>query len=204
MVETVNFDVGGKKYRVSKSQIDLHPNTMIAKLVSDQWHQDAENEIFIDRDGTLFQFVLNYLRDGKVYLPITVSKAALMEELRYFGFEDVDESSVDDNDSYHVMEKVFKEAYIESIDGDCSYVAAYLIEQYLKTGCHSTEFRGTICNDENGRKLFNRVERIPNTQESLEKINEVLNKAGLTMQKFFDPNYSFDKCYFKLNTVEPK
>ena len=219
MVETVNFDVGGKKHRVTKSQIDLHPNTMIAKLVSDQWRQDGENEIFIDRNGTLFEYVLDYLRDGKVHLPVTVSKAALMEELVYYGFEDVDESSVDDgraqgalaitahNDAYDTLRKVFNEAHIDVINGDCSYVAVWMIERYLEAvagGSSKTHF-SVKDNDDKWKEIYPRVHRIQEDAKYVEKINFVLNKAGLAMpNKFFGMSRSGYYKYNLVQTIEQK
>jgi BTB/POZ domain len=49
---------------------------------------NEEKPIFIDRDGHLFSYVLNYMRDnGRVHLPVTLSKEALLSELEYFGFD---------------------------------------------------------------------------------------------------------------------
>lgn len=94
--ETVKFNVGGQRYELSRSFLSLHPNTMLAKAASDQWQKDPTKEIFIDRDGQLFLFVLSYLRDGEVALPNTVRKVTLLKELVYFGVDDVDESTIDD------------------------------------------------------------------------------------------------------------
>ena len=44
MVTTVNLDVGGTKYRVSKSLIAQYPNTMLARLISDTWNNQEEQE----------------------------------------------------------------------------------------------------------------------------------------------------------------
>jgi len=49
------------------------------------WHTDPNAEIFIDRNGARFQYVLDYLRDGKVHLPVFVSKASLLLDLNFFG-----------------------------------------------------------------------------------------------------------------------
>jgi hypothetical protein len=75
---------------VARSLLALYPDTMIAKSASDQWQQDPKAEIFVERDGTLFQFVLSYLRDGKVCLPLTTAKTVL-DELSYYGAEVLDE-----------------------------------------------------------------------------------------------------------------
>jgi hypothetical protein len=89
--KTVLFDVGGTTYRASRSLIELWPNTMLARLISEDWNSDAstdvDKEIFIDRDGEAFRYVLNYLRDNKAYLPMTVAKEAVIQELMYYGFD---------------------------------------------------------------------------------------------------------------------
>eukprot|EP00590_Aulacoseira_subarctica_P003151 CAMPEP_0172422128 /NCGR_PEP_ID=MMETSP1064-20121228/8320_1 /TAXON_ID=202472 /ORGANISM="Aulacoseira subarctica , Strain CCAP 1002/5" /LENGTH=74 /DNA_ID=CAMNT_0013162843 /DNA_START=188 /DNA_END=408 /DNA_ORIENTATION=+ len=64
--KTVRFDVGGQLYRVSKSLVEQHEDTMLARLVSDTWLSDPDATIFIDRDGEIFQYVLYYMRYGKV------------------------------------------------------------------------------------------------------------------------------------------
>ena len=51
---------------------------------SDQWQKDPESEIFIERDGRRFRFVLDYLQDGKVGLPITETNDAFVSELEYY------------------------------------------------------------------------------------------------------------------------
>ena len=69
-----------------------HPETMLAKICSEKWQEDSEAEIFIDRDGSIFSFVLSYLRDSKVHLLTTISKGILMNELTYFGVDFVESS----------------------------------------------------------------------------------------------------------------
>ena len=95
-MSTVYFDVGGTKYRVSRSLIEIYPKTMLARLVSDTWQEDPDKEIFIDRDGDRFRYVLDYMRHRKVSLPVTeLTKHALLQELDYFGFENVDSDAID-------------------------------------------------------------------------------------------------------------
>jgi len=93
----VKFNVGGQPYRVSRSFLLLHPQTMIAKSASDRWQETPESEIFIDRDGEMFRHVLSYLRDGRVDLPLTTTKKGLLAELAYYGVEGVNEKDVDDS-----------------------------------------------------------------------------------------------------------
>jgi hypothetical protein len=93
----VVFNVGGTKYEVSRSLLDMHPNTMLARSASKEWNTGETGEIFLERSGFRFQFILDYLRDDKVSLPLVVSKEALMADLVYFGVEHVNEESIDEN-----------------------------------------------------------------------------------------------------------
>ncbi|CAB9500846.1 POZ domain-containing protein KCTD8 [Seminavis robusta] len=93
--ETVKLNVGGTQFVVSRSLIEQHSTTMLARLVSDTWQKDPKKEIFIDRDGETFRFVIQFMRDSKVSLPMSkVSKTSLLDELRYFGFQNVDSNAI--------------------------------------------------------------------------------------------------------------
>ena len=87
--KTVQFDVGGQMYRVSKSLIEQHEETMLARLVSDTWLANPDATIFIDRDGERFKYVLDYLRYGKVSLPLTVPREMFLLDMEYYGFSSV-------------------------------------------------------------------------------------------------------------------
>ena len=96
MMKVVRINVGGKQYKVSCSLFDLHPNSMLAQRVSEQWMFDPEEEVvFIERDGHQFRFVLDFLRgDGHVILPMTVPKPLFLADLAYYGIENVDASKI--------------------------------------------------------------------------------------------------------------
>ena len=88
---TVKFNVGGKIYEIARSMLEKFPNTMLAEKAS----SSSPFPIFVDRDPDRFAFCLDYMRDnGKVYLPETVSKMSVLEELKFFGFKDVDETKI--------------------------------------------------------------------------------------------------------------
>ena len=96
MMKVVRINVGGEQYKVSRSLFDLHPKSMLAQSVSEQWMSDPEEElVFIERDGHQFRFVLDYLRgDGHVILPMTVPKPLFLADLAYYGIENVDASKI--------------------------------------------------------------------------------------------------------------
>lgn len=103
--KTVRLNVGGRKYEVAKSTIEKYPDTMLARMISDNWQQQQQqtkdgkqkegndsnddDEIFIDADGLQFRFVLEYMRHQKIDLPMNIAKDAVLKDLQYFGFENV-------------------------------------------------------------------------------------------------------------------
>ena len=92
--ETIKFNIGGKHFEVSRDMLETnHPDTMLARIASEKWQEDPEAEIFIDRDGSIFNFVLSYLRDDEVHLPLTTSKEMIIKELAYYGI-DFEESKI--------------------------------------------------------------------------------------------------------------
>mmetsp|Transcript_32802 Transcript_32802/g.79379 ORF Transcript_32802/g.79379 Transcript_32802/m.79379 type:complete len:139 (-) Transcript_32802:44-460(-) len=84
-VQTVTFDVGGRIHRVTESMLKQHHNTLLGRLAAKALKDGTDDPIFIDRDGDLFLFVLNFLREGEVDLPMTVPRKAFMAEIRYYG-----------------------------------------------------------------------------------------------------------------------
>ena len=50
---------------------------------------DEDGRYFIDRDGTHFRYILNYLRDGNTYLPVDNQQLIdeLYEEVCFYGIE---------------------------------------------------------------------------------------------------------------------
>jgi hypothetical protein len=97
---TVKFDVGGRLYKVSRSSIDRFPSTMLARMISEAWQKDPEVTLFIDRDSDRFRFCLDYMRADKVWLPLNIPKEAFLDDLDFYGFEDVDPRKIHGGSSY--------------------------------------------------------------------------------------------------------
>ena len=54
--------------------------------------KDKHDNYFIDRDGHLFRYILNYLRTSTLHLPGSVQEMrALLQEAEYFGCEELKE-----------------------------------------------------------------------------------------------------------------
>ena len=68
---TVKLNVGGQHFTTSVQTLKKDPNSMLAAMFSGKFEmKPSENgSFFIDRDGTYFRFILNYLRNGELILP---------------------------------------------------------------------------------------------------------------------------------------
>jgi hypothetical protein len=86
--KVIQLDVGGTLYKASRQTLERIDGSMLASLISRQWKESNSNEpIFIDRNGRLLEYVLDYLRTGEVYLPFAVSKDALQKEFEFYGID---------------------------------------------------------------------------------------------------------------------
>ncbi len=67
----INLDVGGHLFKTSVQTLTKDPNSMLAAMFSGRFEMkpSVDGSFFIDRDGTYFRFILNYLRTGKLTLP---------------------------------------------------------------------------------------------------------------------------------------
>eukprot|EP00594_Rhizosolenia_setigera_P002672 CAMPEP_0178953730 /NCGR_PEP_ID=MMETSP0789-20121207/8583_1 /TAXON_ID=3005 /ORGANISM="Rhizosolenia setigera, Strain CCMP 1694" /LENGTH=217 /DNA_ID=CAMNT_0020635025 /DNA_START=44 /DNA_END=697 /DNA_ORIENTATION=- len=96
--KTVKLNVGGRKHEVSRDLVmDNNKCTMLSRLVSETWLEDPEKEVFIDRNGDTFSYVLDYLRHGEIMLPRTVTKDTFLKELDFFSIDTVPGSVRIDN-----------------------------------------------------------------------------------------------------------
>jgi hypothetical protein len=125
----VKFNVGGQVYEISRDIVMRHHETMLARIASETWQKDPTATIFINGDGERFRYVLDYLRTGSILLPLTVSKPAILKDLEYYGFEDVNPKDIDgwDNASaeaaIHIGKKgAKKDEVVEEIDAKIKFL----------------------------------------------------------------------------------
>lgn len=107
MTEVVKFNIGGTRYEVSRSLLNQYPESMLAKSSSGRWQKEQSSEIFIERDGQRFRYILDYLRDGLTILPLYIAKDAVMADLSYYGVENVNWDAIKDRDEQesHIAKK---------------------------------------------------------------------------------------------------
>ena len=77
---TAKLNVGGHFFTTSIQTLTKDPNSMLAAMFSGKFEMKPceDGSFFIDRDGTHFRFILNYLRTGELTLPKGIT---FLEEL---------------------------------------------------------------------------------------------------------------------------
>lgn len=90
----VELNVGGVFYTTSLATLTKEPNSLLAQMFGSKGRQgvmkDSKGKYFIDRDGVLFRYVLDYLRNQKMILPENFhERDRLRNEAEYFNLPDM-------------------------------------------------------------------------------------------------------------------
>ncbi|RUO95647.1 hypothetical protein BC936DRAFT_143536 [Jimgerdemannia flammicorona] len=90
----LNIPPTGLRYETTRTTILTYPDSLLARMLSTEnsdmirFEGVQNNEIFLDRNGKLFEYVLDYYRNGaEIIIPTGVSPKAVERELVYFGFD---------------------------------------------------------------------------------------------------------------------
>ena len=125
---TVKLNVGGHHFTTSVQTLTKDPNSMLAAMFSGKFEMKPSEDgtFFIDRDGTHFRFILNYLRNGELILPegATFLKEleaeakfyqiqGILDELKPKATKDFEESVILTNQNHRSMLK----GWLPSQDG---------------------------------------------------------------------------------------
>ncbi|OWF43329.1 BTB/POZ domain-containing protein KCTD7-like [Mizuhopecten yessoensis] len=81
----INLNVGGRIFATRLSTLRKYPESMLAVMFSGRHRvdKDLDGNYFIDRDGTYFLFVLNFLRDDNDLPPVNYAEDVLKEAMFY-------------------------------------------------------------------------------------------------------------------------
>ncbi|RZF41244.1 hypothetical protein LSTR_LSTR010472 [Laodelphax striatellus] len=83
----VELNVGGVFYSTTSQTLAKEPGSSLATLAAagSDWPRDSKGKFFIDRDGVLFRYVLDYLRNQALVLPESFrERDRLKQEAQYF------------------------------------------------------------------------------------------------------------------------
>ncbi|XP_022907484.1 BTB/POZ domain-containing protein KCTD16 [Onthophagus taurus] len=85
--EIVELNVGGVFYTTTSRTLTTQPDSKLTILFNNKENalRDSKGRIFIDRDGVLFRYIIDFLRDGTLSLPETFrEKERLKREAEYY------------------------------------------------------------------------------------------------------------------------
>ena len=91
---TIKLDIGGQSFTTALTTLTRFPDTMLGAMFSGR-HALKENDAgahFIDRDGTHFRYILNFLRSPESFDNSCVPRSTLAEvmlEADYYGLKDL-------------------------------------------------------------------------------------------------------------------
>lgn len=83
----IDLNVGGHVYTTSLVSLTRYPDSMLGVMFSGQRPvaKDSRGRFFIDRDGPMFRYVLNFLRSSKLNLPENFQEFdQLMEDADFY------------------------------------------------------------------------------------------------------------------------
>ena len=86
----VDINVGGVNYTTTMATLTLVKGSLLNSYFSDEYNDEIDGRVrdskgvwFIDRDGILFRYILDYLRNRRIILPDNFSeKQRLINEVR--------------------------------------------------------------------------------------------------------------------------
>lgn len=87
--EILELNVGGVSYTTTLNTVRKDPESLLAQMFSNngkmQILRDSKGKYFLDRDGVLFRYILDYLRNQKLILPENFhERERLKTEAEYF------------------------------------------------------------------------------------------------------------------------
>lgn len=87
--EVVELNVGGVFYTTSLKTLIQEQESLLCQWfdgTQEPLIKDAKGKYFIDRDGVLFRYILDFLRDQSIILPQTFrERERLIREATYYG-----------------------------------------------------------------------------------------------------------------------
>ncbi|XP_026862975.2 BTB/POZ domain-containing protein KCTD16a [Electrophorus electricus] len=148
--DVIELNVGGQVYYTRHATLTGIPNSLLGKIFSSKKDspkdlaRDMRGRYFIDRDGFLFRYVLDYLRDKHVVLPDQFpEKGRLRREAEYFQLPELVKILTPDGSRQRLDESVHSDLDDASQGSDQrSYRSAYLDPRDRRYGFITVGYKG--------------------------------------------------------------
>lgn len=91
----VELNVGGVFYTTSLATLTREDDSSLATMFKDRQslEKDAKGKYFVDRDGVLFRYVLDFLRNQALVLPEGFrERERLRQEANFYGLANLDKA----------------------------------------------------------------------------------------------------------------
>ncbi|MBN3297357.1 KCD16 protein, partial [Amia calva] len=168
--EVVELNVGGQVYFTRHTTLISIPNSLLGKIFSakkdpsNDLARDTKGRYFLDRDGFLFRYVLDYLRDKQVVLPDHFpEKGRLKREAEYFQLPELVKILTPD-DLKQSPDDLFHSDFEEASQGSDQRICppSSLVPADRKYGFITVGYRGscTMGRESQTDAKFRRVPRI--------------------------------------------
>ena len=90
MPDKILLNIGGTKFHAARATLVKCPYFSRVLDRSARTHFESDGSIFIDRDGTHFRHILNYLRDGQVPNHLTLADVdQLIREAKFYEMPEI-------------------------------------------------------------------------------------------------------------------
>uniref|UniRef100_A0A8C6SD80 Potassium channel tetramerization domain containing 16a n=1 Tax=Neogobius melanostomus TaxID=47308 RepID=A0A8C6SD80_9GOBI len=133
--DVIELNVGGQVYYTRQATLASFSNSLLGKLFSNKkgssndLSRDFRGRYFIDRDGFLFRYVLDYLRDKQVVLPDHFpERGRLKREAEYFQLPDL-VKLLSSDDSKLIQDDLYLSDFDDTSQGSERFYSSYSLDK---------------------------------------------------------------------------
>ncbi|TKS70278.1 BTB/POZ domain-containing protein KCTD12 [Collichthys lucidus] len=208
--EIVELNVGGQVYVTRLETLTAAPNSLLwtkfTQSSPGDLPKDSKGRFFFDRDGFLFRYILDYLRDSELFLPeFFKERKRLQKEADFFQLSELSRLlAAGSKDSLYAQDSAEPEETESPVTSSSSSSDRTVRSSGANAGYITIGYRGsyTIGRDIQADVKFRRVARIT----VCSKISLAKEVFGETLNESRDPDRPPDKYtaryYLKYNFLE--
>ncbi|XP_059519091.1 BTB/POZ domain-containing protein KCTD6 isoform X1 [Myotis daubentonii] len=142
MTDPVTLNVGGHLYTTSLTTLTRYPDSMLGAMFGGDFPtaRDPQGNYFIDRDGPLFRYVLNFLRTSELTLPLDFKEFDLLrKEADFYQIEPLIQCLNDPKPLYPMdtFEEVVELSSTRKLSKYSNPVAVIITQLTITTKVHS-------------------------------------------------------------------